>query len=128
MALSGTQRRRLDERLAVLQGSLTEQQYLLHLQSPSGAAELSTLISVVAVHKTDLFRDEVQLAAFRAHVLEPLVASVAGAAAARVERGAAPRARRWPRCSSCSTRPGRIWAARCWARTSPRRRSTARGR
>jgi chemotaxis protein methyltransferase CheR len=76
MALSSTQRRRLDERLAVLQGSLSEQQYLLHLQSPSGAADLSTLISVVAVHKTDLFRDEVQLTAFRSHVLEPLVARV----------------------------------------------------
>jgi chemotaxis protein methyltransferase CheR len=88
MALSGTQRRRLDERLAVLQGSLSEQQYLLHLQSPSGAADLSTLISVVAVHKTDLFRDEVQLSAFRAHVLEPLVARVLG-------------------------RPLRVWSAGC---------------
>jgi chemotaxis protein methyltransferase CheR len=78
MALSGTQRRRLDERLTVLQGSLSEQQYLLHLQSPSGAADLSTLISVVAVHKTDLFRDDVQLKAFRTHVLEPLVARVLG--------------------------------------------------
>ncbi len=78
MALSGTQRRRLDERLAVLQGTLSEQQYLLHLQSPSGAAELAALISVVAVHKTDLFRDEVQLASFRAHVLEPLVGRALG--------------------------------------------------
>ncbi|MBN1209087.1 MAG: methyltransferase [Myxococcaceae bacterium] len=78
MALSGTQRRRLDERLEVLQGTLSEQQYLLHLQSPSGAAELSALISVVAVHKTDLFRDEVQLASFRAHVLEPLVGRALG--------------------------------------------------
>jgi chemotaxis protein methyltransferase CheR len=88
MALSGTQRRRLDERLAVLQGSLSEQQYLMHLQSPSGAADLATLISVVAVHKTDLFRDEVQLADFRAHVLEPLVAKSLG-------------------------RPLRVWSAGC---------------
>jgi len=88
MALSGTQRRRLDERLAVLQGSLSESQYLLHLQSSSGAADLSTLISVVAVHKTDLFRDEVQLSAFRTHVLEPLVARVLG-------------------------RPLRVWSAGC---------------
>jgi chemotaxis protein methyltransferase CheR len=88
MALSGTQRKRLDERLAVLQGSLSEQQYLLHLQSPSGAADLSTLISVVAVHKTDLFRDEVQLQDFRAHVLEPLVAKSLG-------------------------RPLRVWSAGC---------------
>jgi len=88
MALSGTQRRRLDERLAVLQGSLSEQQYLLHLQSPSGVADLSTLIAVVAVHKTDLFRDEVQLADFRAHVLEPLAAKSLG-------------------------RPLRVWSAGC---------------
>jgi chemotaxis protein methyltransferase CheR len=88
MALSGSQRRRLDERLAVLQGSLSEQQYLMHLQSPSGAADLSTLISVVAVHKTDLFRDEVQLTAFRTHVLEPLVARSLG-------------------------RPLRVWSAGC---------------
>ncbi len=74
MALSDNQRRRLDERLAVLKGSLSEQQYLLHLQTPAGAAELSALVSVVAVHKTDLFRDEVQLGAFRSQVLEPLVA------------------------------------------------------
>ncbi len=88
MALSGNQRRRLDERLAVLQGSASEQQYLLHLQSPAGAAELSTLIAVVAVHKTDLFRDEVQLACFRSHVLEPLVKSSPG-------------------------RPLRVWSAGC---------------
>ncbi|KFE72332.1 Chemotaxis protein methyltransferase CheR [Hyalangium minutum] len=88
MALSGAQRRRLDERLTVLQGSLSEQQYLLHLQSPSGAADLSTLISVVAVHKTDLFRDEVQLQDFRAHVLEPLVSKSLG-------------------------RPLRVWSAGC---------------
>ncbi len=78
MALSDNQRRRLDERLAVLRGSLSEQQYLMHLQSASGAAELSTLISVVAVHKTDLFRDEVQLGDFRTQVLVPLVAKSAG--------------------------------------------------
>jgi len=78
MALSGSQRRRLDERLEVLRGSLTEQQYLLHLQSAAGAAELAELVSVVVVHKTDLFRDEVQLASFRAQVLEPLVARAAG--------------------------------------------------
>ncbi|MFL5350633.1 MAG: CheR family methyltransferase [Hyalangium sp.] len=88
MALSDNQRRRLDERLAVLRGSLSEQQYLLHLQSPAGAAELSALVSVVAVHKTDLFRDEVQLGAFRTQVLEPLVAQASG-------------------------RPLRVWSAGC---------------
>jgi chemotaxis protein methyltransferase CheR len=88
MALSGSQRRRLDERLAVLRGHLSEQQYLLHLQSASGATELAALVSVVVVHKTDLFRDEVQLASFRSHVLEPLVARAAG-------------------------RPLRVWSAGC---------------
>jgi chemotaxis protein methyltransferase CheR len=88
MALSGAQRRRLDERLEVLRGTLSEQQYLLHLQTPAGAAELSALVSVIAVHKTDLFRDEVQLTAFRAHVLEPLAAKSAG-------------------------RPLRVWSAGC---------------
>ncbi|HEX8704408.1 MAG TPA: CheR family methyltransferase, partial [Myxococcaceae bacterium] len=78
MALSGSQRRRLDERLAVLRGNLSEQQYLLHLQSPAGAAELAELVSVVVVHKTDLFRDEVQLASYRDHVLKPLVERAAG--------------------------------------------------
>jgi chemotaxis protein methyltransferase CheR len=88
MALSDNQRRRLDERLAVLRGALSEQQYLLHLQSPAGVAELSALVSVVAVHKTDLFRDEVQLGAFRTQVLEPLVAQASG-------------------------RPLRVWSAGC---------------
>jgi chemotaxis protein methyltransferase CheR len=88
MALSGSQRRRLDERLTVLRGNLSEQQYLLHLQSAAGAAELAALVSVVVVHKTDLFRDEVQLASFRSHVLEPLVARAAG-------------------------RPLRVWSAGC---------------
>src|SRR3954454_284403 len=88
MALSDNQRRRLDERLEVLRGSLSEQQYLLHLQSPAGAAELSALVSVVAVHKTDLIRDEVQLGAFRTQVLEPLVAQASG-------------------------RPLRVWSAGC---------------
>ncbi|MDY7230550.1 CheR family methyltransferase [Hyalangium rubrum] len=88
MALSGSQRRRLDERLAALQGNLSEQQFLMYLQSPAGVAELAALISVVAVHKTDLFRDEVQLSSFRSHVLEPLVAQGQG-------------------------RPLRVWSAGC---------------
>ncbi len=73
MALSGPQRRRLEERVAALRGTRSEQQYLLHLQSPAGASELAELIAAVVVHKTDLFRDEVQLAAFQTHVLGPLV-------------------------------------------------------
>ncbi|MBZ4418905.1 protein-glutamate O-methyltransferase CheR [Myxococcus sp. RHSTA-1-4] len=73
MALSGPQVRRLDERLDARSRGLTPQQYLNFLKSPSGALELEELINAVVVHKTDLFRDEVQLAAFRAEVLAPLV-------------------------------------------------------
>ncbi len=87
MALSGPQRRRLEERVAALRGARSEQQYLLYLQSPAGASELAELIAAVVVHKTDLFRDEVQLAAFQTHVLAPLV---------RRER-----------------RPLRVWSAGC---------------
>ncbi|NVJ09308.1 methyltransferase domain-containing protein [Myxococcus sp. AM001] len=74
MALSGPQVRRLDERLAARSLGLTPHQYLMFLQSPSGVTDLEDLIAAVVVNKTDLFRDEVQLAAFRAQVLTPLVA------------------------------------------------------
>nr|WP_217917212.1 MULTISPECIES: CheR family methyltransferase [unclassified Myxococcus] len=73
MALSGPQVRRLDERLAARSQGLTPHQYLMFLQSPSGVTDLEDLIATVVVNKTDLFRDEVQLAAFRAQVLTPLV-------------------------------------------------------
>jgi chemotaxis protein methyltransferase CheR len=73
MSLSGPQVRRLDERLAARGRGLTPHQYLMFLKSPSGEAELEELIAAVVVHKTDLFRDEVQLEAFRAQVLLPLV-------------------------------------------------------
>ncbi len=74
MALSGPQVRRLDERLAARSQGLTPHQYLMFLQSPSGVTDLEDLIAAAVVNKTDLFRDEVQLAAFRAQVLTPLVA------------------------------------------------------
>lgn len=73
MSLSGPQVRRLDERLAERSRGLTPPQYLNFIKSPSGAQELEELINAVVVHKTDLFRDEVQLSAFRAQVLTPLV-------------------------------------------------------
>jgi chemotaxis protein methyltransferase CheR len=73
MSLSGPQVRRLDARLAARSHGLTPQQYLNHLKSPSGTLELEELINAVVVHKTDLFRDEVQLFAFRSQVLTPLV-------------------------------------------------------
>ena len=73
MALSELQCRRLDEKLAALPGGMNAR-FLLHLQSPSGAAELAELIDTISVQKTELFRDESQLSALRTHVLEPLVA------------------------------------------------------
>ena len=68
-------------------GGLTEVEYLAHLQSPAGAAELAELMSAIAVNKTDLFRDEVQLRAFDQAVLRPLART--------------------------STRPLHIWSAGC---------------
>lgn len=73
MALSELQCRRLDEKLTARPGGLSAQ-YLRHLRSPAGAADLAELIDAIAVQKTELFRDESQLAALRAHVLEPMVA------------------------------------------------------
>jgi chemotaxis protein methyltransferase CheR len=73
MALSDLQCRRLDEKLAARPGGLSVQ-FLLHLQSPSGGADFAELVDAITVQKTDLFRDESQLAALRTHVLEPMVA------------------------------------------------------
>lgn len=46
------------------------------LTSREGAHELARLLSLVSVHKTDLFRDERQLEALQRHVLAPLVRDV----------------------------------------------------
>jgi chemotaxis protein methyltransferase CheR len=73
MALSDLQCRRLDEKLTARPGGLSPQ-YLLHLQTPAGAADLAELIDAISVQKTELFRDEPQLTALRLHVLEPMVA------------------------------------------------------
>ncbi len=73
MALSDLQCRRLDEKLAARPGGLSLQ-FLLHLQSPAGAADFAELVDAITVQKTELFRDESQLAALRTHVLEPMVA------------------------------------------------------
>jgi chemotaxis protein methyltransferase CheR len=54
-----------------LQGR-SEAVYLEHLKSPHGAGELAELMAAISVHKTDLFRDEVQLRAFAQFVLAPL--------------------------------------------------------
>ncbi|QRK14182.1 methyltransferase domain-containing protein [Archangium violaceum] len=73
MALSELQCRRLDEKLAARPGGMSLQ-YLVHLQSSSGAADLAELIDAITVQKTELFRDESQLAVLRSCVLEPMVA------------------------------------------------------
>ncbi|NBD11626.1 MULTISPECIES: protein-glutamate O-methyltransferase CheR [Corallococcus] len=89
MALSGAQRRRLDARLEALGLEGPAAQVLKHLRSPAGAADLTRLVDAAAVHTSEVFRDEVQLAAFREHVLSP-----------RVQRSKAPL---------------RVWSAGCAA-------------
>ena len=72
-SLSRQQVARLDEAIAQRQGALSAVAYLEHLKSVRGAAELAELMSVISVHKTDLFRDEVQLEAVRTKVLPALL-------------------------------------------------------
>ncbi|HEX4621522.1 MAG TPA: CheR family methyltransferase [Myxococcaceae bacterium] len=74
-SLSRQQIQRLQEALATTLAGRDEEEYVRHLQSPRGAAELAELMSVISVHKTDLFRDEVQLTAFRNHVLDKQAAT-----------------------------------------------------
>src|SRR5438045_140634 len=71
-SLSNQQIARLRDALERRLDGRTEEKYLDHLKSGHGAADLADLMSVIAVHKTDLFRDEVQLDAFFRHVLVPL--------------------------------------------------------
>ncbi|RKH48812.1 methyltransferase domain-containing protein [Corallococcus sp. AB050B] len=89
MALSGAQRRRLDARLDALGHGGNATRLVAHLRTPAGAADLARLVDAVAVHTSELFRDEVQLSAFREHVLSP-----------RVQR---------------SRTPLRVWSAGCAA-------------
>ena len=73
-SLSRQQLGRLDEAIAARKGKADELTYLEHLKSTRGAAELAELMSVISVHKTDLFRDEVQLEAVRRKLLPQLLA------------------------------------------------------
>jgi chemotaxis protein methyltransferase CheR len=68
--LSKQQRERL---LGELQRAPAPRATVTWLTSREGAHELARLLSLVSVHKTDLFRDEQQLEALRLHVLAPLV-------------------------------------------------------
>ncbi len=74
-SLSAQQLERLKEALSKRLKGQSEEQYLAYLKTAPGAAELGELMSAVSVHKTDLFRDEVQLGAFGEQVLRPMVAS-----------------------------------------------------
>ncbi|MFT3710315.1 MAG: CheR family methyltransferase [Archangium sp.] len=71
--LSRQQRERLTETLTTRLKNISAPALLEHLSSLAGARELAALLSVVSVHKTDLFRDEQQLEALREHVLRPRV-------------------------------------------------------
>ncbi len=72
-ALSRQQVGRLDDAIGLRQGNRSPAAYLEHLKSVRGATELAELMSVISVHKTDLFRDEVQLEAVRTKLLPALV-------------------------------------------------------
>ncbi|WP_223761927.1 CheR family methyltransferase [Corallococcus sp. AS-1-6] len=89
MALSGAQRRRLDARLDALGHGQGAARLVAHLRTAAGAADLARLVDAVAVHTSEVFRDEVQLSAFREHVLSP-----------RIQR---------------SRTPLRVWSAGCAA-------------
>src|SRR2546423_15625035 len=71
-SLSTQQIARLRDVLAKAMEGRSEEKYLEHLRSAHGATELAELMAAIAVHKTDLFRDEVQLDSFFRHVLVPL--------------------------------------------------------
>lgn len=75
-SLSEQQIARLKEVLAKRISGRDESSFVEFLKSMDGAATLAELMASIAVHKTDLFRDEVQLDAFNRHVLRPLVAKV----------------------------------------------------
>jgi chemotaxis protein methyltransferase CheR len=72
-SLSPQQVSRLRELLSTRLGKRAEQEYVEFLKSVAGERELADLMAAISVHKTDLFRDEIQLQAFRNHVLDPLV-------------------------------------------------------
>lgn len=72
-ALSRQQRARLEDAIAERRGPRGTREYLEHLKSLRGAAELAELMAVITVHKTDLFRDEVQLEAVRTKLLPRLL-------------------------------------------------------
>ncbi len=75
VALSTQQLGRLNVAIASRSNGRSEEELLKHLKSLQGAADLAELMSVISVHKTDLFRDELQLQAVRWKVLPRLLES-----------------------------------------------------
>lgn len=73
-SLSRQQLHRLNAAIEQRRGKRGEGEYLHFLQSVRGTLELVELMSVISVHKTDLFRDEGQLEVVREQVLVPLAA------------------------------------------------------
>ncbi|MFL5320053.1 MAG: CheR family methyltransferase [Myxococcaceae bacterium] len=72
-SLSEQQVARLRDLLIARMKDADEARFVGWLKTVEGAATLAELMAAIAVHKTDLFRDEVQLDAFSRHVLKPLV-------------------------------------------------------
>ena len=71
-SLSRQQVARLEVAVDAHRAGRTDAELLALLQSPQGAMLLDELMAALSVHKTDLFRDEAQLEAVRAHVLPQL--------------------------------------------------------
>jgi chemotaxis protein methyltransferase CheR len=74
-ALSKQQRDRVKEAAAALAHGRPTAALLAHLETVAGARDLLQLLAAASVHKTDLFRDEVQLNALAEHVLPAMATS-----------------------------------------------------
>ncbi len=72
-ALSTQQRARLEAAIASRIGHRSEEAYLRYLGSFEGAAELAELMSVLSVHRTELYRDARQLETLLAKVFPRLL-------------------------------------------------------
>lgn len=72
--LSKQQEGRLRSAVRARAGARSEAEYLAFLKSPAGSVQLAELMAVISVHKTGLFRDEVQLEAVSTQILPTLVA------------------------------------------------------
>src|SRR5882724_6569599 len=71
--LSVQQRARLEAAIASKIGTRAEDEYLRHLTTFSGAAELSELMGALLVHRTEVYRDLRQLETMQAKVFPRLL-------------------------------------------------------